>query len=153
MNGRWTDFPQPPKQDAVCNWWFNLQDELLSNKRGVYYTSASKNLTGSEAERQIDLFVKSNDEKLSKLAHDWKDVEVIGELKESNDKKKATLLQISRYVRDVFSSQPTRRYVHAFTLCGNEMRHGCSIALGLTAQLLSTSMKNQSVSSVRLQHM
>ena len=47
---------------------------------------------------------------------------MIGELEESNDKKKATLLQIGRYVRDVFSSQPTRRYVHAFTLCGNEMR-------------------------------
>ena len=122
VNGRWTDFPQPPKQDAVCNWWFKLQDELLSNTWGLYYTSASKDLTGSEAERQIDLFVKPKDEKLSKLVHDWKDVEVIGELKESNNKKKATLLQIGRYVRDVFSSQPTRRYVHAFTLCGNEMR-------------------------------
>jgi len=54
--------------------------------------------------------------------HDWKDVEVIGELTVSDNKKKAKLLQIGRYVRDVFSCQPTRRYVHAFTLCGNEMR-------------------------------
>ncbi|KAI4196202.1 MAG: hypothetical protein LQ350_006695 [Teloschistes chrysophthalmus] len=59
---------------------------------------------------------------LSKVVHDWKDVKVIGELNESNKDKKATLLQIGRYVRDVFSCQPTRRYVHAFTLCGNEMR-------------------------------
>ena len=29
---------------------------------------------------------------------------------------------IGRYVRDIFSNQPTRRYVHVFTLCGNEMR-------------------------------
>lgn len=36
--------------------------------------------------------------------------------------KKAKLLQIGTYVREVFSIQPTRRYVHAFTLCGNEMR-------------------------------
>ncbi|XP_044714731.1 kinase [Hirsutella rhossiliensis] len=42
-------------------------------------------------------------------AHDWRDVEVIGELKASNNNKKATLLQIGRYVRDVFSCQPTRR--------------------------------------------
>ena len=60
-----------------------------------------------------------NDRDLSKVTHEWKDVEVIGELKESNNDKKATLLQIGRYVRDVFSSQPTRRYVHAFSLCGS----------------------------------
>ncbi len=121
-DGRWTDFPQSPVQNAVCEWWFHFQDEFLSNERGVYYTSNTKDLTGSEAKRQIDLFVKPNNEKLSKVVHDWKDVEVIGELKESNKDKKATLLQIARYVRDVFSCQPTRRYVHAFTLCGNDMQ-------------------------------
>ncbi len=121
-DGRWTDFPQSPVQNAVCEWWFHFQDEFLSNERCVYYTSNTKDLTGSEAKRQIDLFVKPNNEKLSKVVHDWKDVEVIGELKESNKDKKATLLQIARYVRDVFSCQPTRRYVHAFTLCGNDMQ-------------------------------
>ena len=121
-DGRWTDFPQSPVQNAIYEWWFHFQDEFLSNERGVYYTSNTKDLTGSEARRQIDLFVKSNNEKLSKVVHDWKDVEVIGELKESNKDKKATLLQIARYVRDVFSCQPTRRYVHAFTLCGNDMQ-------------------------------
>ena len=121
-DGRWTDFPQSPVQNAVCEWWFHFQDEFLSNERGFYYTSNTKDLTGSEAKRQIDLFVKPNNEKLSKVVHDWKDVEVIGELKESNKDKKATLLQIARYVRDVFSCQPTRRYVHAFTLCGNDMQ-------------------------------
>ncbi|KAL8847182.1 MAG: hypothetical protein Q9221_007767 [Calogaya cf. arnoldii] len=87
---------------------------------GTPITSSSASQQG--AKRQIDLFVKPNNKKLSKVVHDWKDVEVIGELKESNKDKKATLLQIGRYVRDVFSCQPTRRYVHAFTLCGNEMR-------------------------------
>ena len=32
---------------------------------------------------------------------------------------KAKLLQIARYVRDVFSIQPTRRYIHAFILREN----------------------------------
>ncbi|KAL8788263.1 MAG: hypothetical protein Q9213_001783 [Squamulea squamosa] len=122
MDGRWTEFPQTPVQNDVCKWWFNFQEEFLSSERGVYYTSTTKDLTGCEAKRQIDLFVKPKNEKLSKVVHDWKDVEVIGELKESNKDKKATLLQIGRYVRDVFSCQPTRRYVHAFALCGNEMR-------------------------------
>lgn len=38
-----------------------------------------------------------------------------------NRDQKATLLQIGRYVRDVVSCQPTRRYVHAFTIYGREM--------------------------------
>ena len=63
-----------------------------------------------------------SNEKLSKVVHDWEDVEVIGELTVSDHNKKAKLLQIGRYVRDVFSVQPTRRYVHAFTLCGNDMQ-------------------------------
>ena len=133
VDGRWEDFPDPPVQNKVYNWWFSLQKRFFPKERGIYCTSTSKDLTGSEAQRQVDLFVKPNDRglskvmhepndrDLSKVTHEWKDVEVIGELKESNNDKKATLLQIGRYVRDVFSSQPTRRYVHAFSLCGNSM--------------------------------
>ena len=98
---------------------------FLSSERGVYYTSTTRDLIGCEAKRQIDLFVKPSNEKLSKVVHDWKDVEVIGELTETDKTKnitKAKLLQIARYVRDVFSIQPTRRYVHAFILRGNDMQ-------------------------------
>ncbi|KAI6777566.1 uncharacterized protein J7T54_002968 [Emericellopsis cladophorae] len=34
---------------------------------------------------------------------------------------KADLLQITRYVRGVFADQPTRRFVHAFSLCASTM--------------------------------
>ena len=124
VNGRWTDFPQTPVQNEVCKWWFDFQDEFLSSERSVYYTSTSRDLTGGEAKRQIDLFVKPSNEKLSKEVHNWKDVEVVGELTETDTKNitKAKLLQIARYVRDVFSTQPTRRYVHAFILRGNDMQ-------------------------------
>ena len=125
VDGRWTDFPQTPVQNDVCKWWFDFQDKFLSSERGVYYTSTTKDLTGCEAKRQIDLFVKPSNEKLSKVVHGWKDVEVIGELTETDKTKnitKAKLLQIARYVRDVFSIQPTRLYVHAFILRGNDMQ-------------------------------
>lgn len=59
---------------------FIFKDEFLSSERGVYYTSTNKDLTGSEAKRKIDLFVRPNSKKMSKEAHDWEDVEVIGEL-------------------------------------------------------------------------
>lgn len=142
VDGRWTDFPQTPVQNAVCKWWFDFQDEFLSSERGVYYTSVTNDLRGWEAKRQIDLFVKPNNEKLSKVVHGWKDVEVIGELTVSDNMKKAKLLQIGRYVHDVLSSQPTRQYVHAFTLCGNDMQVWVFDRSGP----YSSTMRSQSVS-------
>ncbi|KJZ70353.1 hypothetical protein HIM_10244 [Hirsutella minnesotensis 3608] len=131
VDGAWSDFPDPPVQAGVLDWWFRFQDDFLSEERRRYYSTTNpKDLVGGEAQRQIDLFVKRKNGQPD-AAHDWRDVEVIGELKASNNNKKATLLQIGRYVRDVFSCQPTRRYVHAFTICGREMevwvfdRSGC----------------------------
>ena len=115
VNGRWTDFPDPLVQNAVYGWWFRLQEEFFLNERGVYYTSTSKDSTGSEAQRQVDLFVKLNDGGLSKVTHDWKDAEVIGELKESNHDKKGTLLQIGRYVREVMQDDGTDRVANVLT--------------------------------------
>ena len=132
VEGAWTDIPNPPVQAKVLDWWFRFQDDFLSKEQRRYYsTTKPKDLIGAEAQRQIDLFVKRNTRQPPDAAHDWRDVEVIGELKESNKNKKGTLLQIGRYVRDVFSCQPTRRHVHAFTICGREMevwvfdRSGC----------------------------
>ncbi|KJZ71102.1 hypothetical protein HIM_09521 [Hirsutella minnesotensis 3608] len=131
VDGAWSDFPDPPVQAGVLDWWFRFQDDFLSEERRRYYSTTNpKDLVGGEAQRQIDLFVKRKNGQPD-AAHDWRDVQVVGELKASNNNKKATLLQIGRYVRDVFSCQPTRRYVHAFTICGREMevwvfdRSGC----------------------------
>jgi Fungal protein kinase len=120
VDGRWTDFPETPMQNAVIEWLFRFQEEFLVDARGSYCTS-SKDLTGAEARRQLDVFVKPAGENTSMMVHDWKDVEVIGELRESDKDWKAKLLQLSRYMRDVFATQPTRRFVHGFTLLGTTM--------------------------------
>ena len=122
VNGRWSDIPDPPEQNAVFEWWFDFQKEFLSDARGVYCTSKStKDLTGAEARRQLDLLVKRNTKDMVGAIHDWKDVKVIGEHKQSKDDLKATLLQLGRYMRDVFTAQPTRRYIHGFVLHGSTM--------------------------------
>ena len=122
VNGRWTDFPHPPVQNALLEWWFAFQKEFLADARGVYYTSeSSKDLTGAEARRQLDVFVKPSGKNISNTVHDWKDVEVIGELRESDREWKVKLLQLGRYMRDVFATQPTRRFIHGFTLLGSTM--------------------------------
>ncbi|KAM4062580.1 kinase [Hirsutella rhossiliensis] len=110
VDGKWTDIPDPPVQAEVLDWWFRFHEDFCSEERRRYYSTTSpKDLVGAEAQRQIDLFVKRKNGQPPDAAHDWRDVDVIGELKASNNNKKATLLQLGRYVRDVFSCQPTRR--------------------------------------------
>ena len=119
--GRWTDFPDPPDEDAVWDWLSRFQDKHLSDSRGVLYTTEStSDLTGGEAQRQLDLFVKRRGIETSGK-HDWKDVRVIGELKQSKWTLKKILLQLARYMRDAFAAQPTRRFIHGFFLHGTIM--------------------------------
>ncbi|MCJ1387127.1 hypothetical protein MMC17_010256 [Xylographa soralifera] len=121
VDGQWIDFPDPPVQNAVSEWLFRFQDEFLSDARGVYYTTKkTSEFTGAEAPRQLDLFVKRRSETAS-TTHDWKDVYIIGEHKQTKDHLKPLLLQLSRYMRDVFTAQPRRRFIHGFFLHGTTM--------------------------------
>ena len=121
-SGTWTYFPDLPTENAVVQWLFRFQDEFLSDTRGIYYTSEStKDLTGGEARRQLDILIKRKSD-VSGTAHNWKDVVVVCELKKSNNKEfKSRLLQLGRYMRDVFTAQPTRRFIHGFSLNGTTM--------------------------------
>lgn len=104
VNGMWTGFPDPPVQAQVLDWWFQFQNGFLSEERRCYYSTAKPtDLVGVEGKWQIDLFLKRKDGQPRGVAHDWRDVNVIGEFKQSNGNKKGTHLQIGRYVRDVVS--------------------------------------------------
>ncbi|OJD28446.1 hypothetical protein ACJ73_00162 [Blastomyces percursus] len=117
-----SDFPDPPTQNGVLDWWFPFQDTFLPETRGIYFsTEGKKTLKVSEAEWQVDVLMKAREGDESALTHSWKDICVVGEPKQSNYNKKGTILQMERYVRDVFAAQPTRPFVHSFTLCGTEM--------------------------------
>jgi Fungal protein kinase len=121
VDDRWIDFPDPPVEGAVWNWLSDIQERVLSDARGVYYTTKSTaDLVGLEAKRQLDLLVKRRT-CAEKSKHDWKDVLVIGEHQASTRDWKAKFFQLCRYVRDIFSAQPTRRFVHAFTLLETSM--------------------------------
>ncbi|OJD20461.1 hypothetical protein ACJ73_08203 [Blastomyces percursus] len=108
-------------------------DNYLSKERRRYYTiNIPWELIGGEARRQVGLIVKRKSGKPSDTEHDWRDIEAIGELKASDNRGvKDTLVQLARYARDVFACQPTRRYLHAFSIEGPQMtawvfdRSGC----------------------------
>ena len=118
---RWTDFPDSPDESAVWDWLSLFQDKHLIDTRGSYYKmSTSTELVGAEAWCQLDFFIKKKTDAVD-ISYDWKNVRVIREHWVSNNHWKIKFLQISRYVRDVFSVQPTRRFVYVFTFFGTIM--------------------------------
>ncbi|KAH8812673.1 hypothetical protein F5884DRAFT_832286 [Xylogone sp. PMI_703] len=122
--GQWSNWPNPPVQDLFFEWFMNFQDNFRGRFRRKYYTSANKVLKGSEASRKLDIFLADNDVASESLQHDWSTVLVIGEHKQNPDEddSTATLIQLAGYAREVFGSQPDRRFVPGFTICGSLMR-------------------------------
>ena len=112
-NGRWDSLTRPPTEEAVWNWWSDTQEKFFQGSRGVYYTTASKkDLTGTDSERQLDLFMKHRDVSPDGKHH-WEDVRVVGEHKASHTDRAIKFFQLARYIRDVFTTQPTRRCLGA----------------------------------------
>lgn len=121
---RWSGWPEPSIQGQFFEWFMKLQDTVLSGLGRRYYTSANKVLRGSEADRKLDIFLTPADVALSNGEHDWSHVLVIGEHKQNPDEDRSTktLVQLAGYAREVFGSQPERRFVPGFTICGSMMR-------------------------------
>jgi hypothetical protein len=101
-----------------------FQDAVLSGLDRRYYISANKVLRGSEADRKLDIFLTPPEVASSNGEHDWSNVLVIGEHKQNpnEDRSTKTLVQLAGYARKVFRSQPDRRFVPGFTICGSLMR-------------------------------
>ncbi len=121
IDGRWTDFPDPPIEDDVWDWLSRFQNEVLTNSRNAFYRAEkTSDLTGGEPSRQMDIFFKHRSKPVD-AKHDWRDVLVVGEHKKSGGNFKNDLVQLSGFVREVFAVQPTRLFVHCFFLLGTKM--------------------------------
>lgn len=131
---RWVGLSDTPSQTDFDTWVLNFQEMFLSSERGRFFTTKkSQDLSGSESLRQVDLLVKRSSGILheSDETHNWGDIWVVGEHKASYSGVKGPLSQLAIYIREIFAAQPTRRFVHAFTICGTELetwvfdRSGC----------------------------
>ncbi|KKF92053.1 hypothetical protein CFO_g5595 [Ceratocystis platani] len=121
-NGKkWKAFPKVPDEEPVRRWLQSLAKRFLKQAPYKFHTTKTANQF-QERKGQVDLFLQrpaaEGGDKFS-----YKDVLVVGELKKSYDtgRFKANFLQLTRHVRSVFADQPTRRFVHAFSLCGCKM--------------------------------
>jgi hypothetical protein len=124
IESHWSGWPEPSLQGLFFEWFLKFQDTVLSGLDRRYYTSANKVLRGSEADRKLDIFLSPANVALPNGEHDWSNVLVIGEHKQNpnEDGSTKTLLQLAGYAREVFGSQPDRRFVPGFTICGSVMR-------------------------------
>ncbi|KAH7306159.1 hypothetical protein BKA65DRAFT_485858 [Rhexocercosporidium sp. MPI-PUGE-AT-0058] len=122
--GRWSGWPEPSIQSLFFKWFMKFQDTILGGLRRRYHTSANKVLRGSEADRKLEIFLTPADAALSNGEHDWHNVLVIGEHKQNPDEDRSAkiLVQLAGYTREVFGSQPERRFVPGFTICGSLIR-------------------------------
>ncbi|KAI0431092.1 serine/threonine-protein kinase Sgk2 [Xylaria sp. FL1042] len=121
-NGKkWTDFPTTPDEKPVWDWLRSLEEHFLADAPYKLHTTKTANQF-KERKGQMDLFLQTPATEASSTFW-YKDVLVVGEQKKSYDTSrfKADLLQLTRYVRGVFADQPTRRFVHAFSLCASKM--------------------------------
>ncbi|KAI0448354.1 serine/threonine-protein kinase Sgk2 [Xylaria acuta] len=118
---KWTGFPTPPDEKPVWDWLRSLEDHFLADAPYKLHTTKTANQF-KERKGQMDLFLQTPATEASSTFW-YKDVLVVGEQKKSYDTSrfKADLLQLTRYVRSVFADQPTRRFIHAFSLCASKM--------------------------------
>ncbi|CAK7270987.1 hypothetical protein SEPCBS119000_004367 [Sporothrix epigloea] len=112
---RWVDFPADPWESSVWRWLQAWEGKALA--QATYVLHRTKTATEFKSSRgQLDLFFQKPAQ--TDGPFEYKHVMVVGEHKRSSTAAdfKACFLQLSRHVRSVYASQPTRRFIHAFTL-------------------------------------
>ncbi|KAI5779566.1 hypothetical protein EDC01DRAFT_305336 [Geopyxis carbonaria] len=127
-------WPESATEHAAMQ-WFRTFNCCIATPGPVgltrFYGSGGRPLTDSKWKRKCDIFLShmltNNDTEVQPANNhrfSWYDVLVPGLLK-SNKKEDCTsntIVELAGYAREVFRSQHGRRFVHAFTICGDLMR-------------------------------
>ncbi|KAG5951510.1 hypothetical protein E4U57_006870 [Claviceps arundinis] len=118
---KWTNFPTDPHDEPVWDWLCSLEKEFLEDAPNKFHTTSIASQV-KKRKGQMNLFLRKPTAKATD-AFLYKHVLVVGVQKEAYDKSmmQANLLRLARHVRGVFADQPTRRFVHAFSLYASKM--------------------------------
>ncbi|KUI70863.1 G protein-coupled receptor kinase 2 [Cytospora mali] len=129
----WAGWPQVPEEEKVIPWFRGITEELIKlvqelnptailNQQPVGHPTKPLR-SNTQAKRKLDVgFVKNPN--IQGAEYHWSRILVPGELKKNaeSDIPSDAQVGLGKYVREVMSSQPTRRFVLSFTLCGSAMR-------------------------------
>ena len=122
-------FPSDASEGSVLQWFTSFNKP---HSPRTFYASPSRPLMGSlsDSVRKCGLFLAPTSTTIEALtttlaaAHPWASVLIPVELKapRTKDANGDTIIQLATYVREIFGAQLTRRFVHAFTICGTILR-------------------------------
>ncbi|KAF5856232.1 hypothetical protein ETB97_007685 [Aspergillus alliaceus] len=129
----WRDWPANAQEKEVLKWISGKVDlfrSFVAEKNPpdslcrTVLAQPSQPLQGSTATRKLDIAIVNISETIPGQTPHWSRILVPGELKSNPDADTAskTWCDLGRYVREVFTTQNTRRFVLGFTLCGSIMR-------------------------------
>ncbi|KAG6095716.1 hypothetical protein E4U30_002128 [Claviceps sp. LM220 group G6] len=118
---KWTNFPTDPHDEPVWDWLCSLEEAFLGDAPNKFHTTSIASQV-KKRKGQMNLFLRKPTAKATD-AFLYKHVLVVGVQKEAYDKSmmQTNLLRLARHVRGVFADQPTRRFVHAFSLYASKM--------------------------------
>ncbi|KAG5964263.1 hypothetical protein E4U56_002339 [Claviceps arundinis] len=118
---KWTNFPTDPDDEPVWDWLHSLEEAFLGDAPNKFHTTGIASQV-KKRKGQMNLFLRKPTAKATD-AFLYKHVLVVGVQKDAYDKSmmQANLLRLARHVRSVFADQPTRRFVHAFSLHASKM--------------------------------
>ncbi|KAF2817567.1 uncharacterized protein BDZ99DRAFT_373500 [Mytilinidion resinicola] len=143
----WAEWPEDCAEPDVLHWLRHHIDQFLqfANEQGFQpparrrcFATPNKPIPGSVSKRKLDIGIiygRRNETSDDGAPCDWFDVLVPGELKGNprEDNHSSTWFDLSRYAREIFAAQDTRRSVTGFTLCGSIMRLWAFDRLGAVA--------------------
>ncbi|KAG6287554.1 hypothetical protein E4U45_008049 [Claviceps purpurea] len=118
---KWTNFPTDPDDEPVWDWLRSLEEEFLGDASNKFHTTSIASQV-KKRKGQMNLFLRKPTAKVTD-AFLYKHVLVVGVQKDTYEEcmMQTNLLRLARHVRGVFSDQPTRRFVHAFSLYASKM--------------------------------
>ncbi|ODA83773.1 hypothetical protein RJ55_02289 [Drechmeria coniospora] len=118
---KWINFPASHNKKLIWEWLRSIEDLALTDAPYKLHTSNTANRF-KERIGQMDIFFQAPS-KRANGSFKYDRVLVVGKQERSNNtsKFKSTILQLARYIRGVFTDQPTRRFVHAFSICASTM--------------------------------
>ncbi|KAL4918925.1 hypothetical protein BDW62DRAFT_55592 [Aspergillus aurantiobrunneus] len=116
----WKGWPNPPHQGPFSSWFLEFQNTVLQNLPYQFRVFPSKE-TGRFGNRPPVFLVPAS---VAEWDYSWSNILVIGEQQpdDEDDESIRNLIRLYSYAREVFISQPGRRFMHAFTICGSLMR-------------------------------
>jgi Fungal protein kinase len=100
------------------------ETQAIPNPKRVPMSQPGLPVYGFTAKRKLDVGFADGSSDCEDGRYSWCQILVAGELKSSpkENTHTDTYLDLARAVKEIFIAQPTRRFIHGFTICGSLMR-------------------------------